>query len=204
MYNKYIINRLLLWDSEEPACVGFFSSFSRVPVQKGMSRDFLFTRSTQTPLHYGGRNPSNPRSPCLLSGGWHSVRCLCCLPWSFCAQSLGRMRRGGGDEGKRVEEKQSRRDMSISHCSFTDLLLLTESWFEMFWSWRQDQMCCNGSECDLNQSFYSIRHPERAHSGLTTKIIAILLEISYQEAVLGCFWTRMIIHQIRHLRVFTH
>jgi len=24
MYNKYIINRLLLWDSEEPACVGFF------------------------------------------------------------------------------------------------------------------------------------------------------------------------------------
>lgn len=89
MYNKYIINRLLLWDSEEPACVFFFSSFSCVPVRKGHEPWLPFTRSTRTPLHYDGRNPSTPRSPCLLSDGWHSVRCLCCLPWSFCAQNLG-------------------------------------------------------------------------------------------------------------------
>lgn len=47
MYNKYIINRLLLWDSEEPAClffVFFLSSFSCVTVRRGMSRDFPLRR----------------------------------------------------------------------------------------------------------------------------------------------------------------
>lgn len=99
MYNKYIINRLLLWDSEEPACVGgcfflfvwffFLSSFSCVAVRRGMNLDFPLTKSTRTPLRSGGRSPSTPSSPCLLSGGWHSVRRLCCSPWSSCAQNLG-------------------------------------------------------------------------------------------------------------------
>lgn len=30
MYNKYIKNRLLLWDSEEPACMGIFFSSSSI------------------------------------------------------------------------------------------------------------------------------------------------------------------------------
>lgn len=66
-------------------------------------------RSTHTPLHCGGRNPSSLSSPCLLSGGWHSVRRLCCLPWSFCAQNLG------GEEGKSVGggEKKSMSEISI-------------------------------------------------------------------------------------------
>ena len=95
MYNKYIINRLLLWDSDEPALRGgllfvFFSScFSRVAVRRGVSRDLPLTRSTRTPLRSGGRSPSTPSSPCLLSGGWRSVRRLCCSPWSSCAQNLG-------------------------------------------------------------------------------------------------------------------
>lgn len=39
MYNKYIINRLLLWDGGEPACVIFvFSSFTSVTIWRGMSR----------------------------------------------------------------------------------------------------------------------------------------------------------------------
>lgn len=40
MYNKYIINRLLLWDSEEPACVFFFLLFLVCPYGRGMSPDF--------------------------------------------------------------------------------------------------------------------------------------------------------------------
>lgn len=67
----------------------FLSSFSCVAVRRGMNLDFPLTKSTRTPLRSGGRSPSTPSSPCLLSGGWHSVRRLCCSPWSSCAQNLG-------------------------------------------------------------------------------------------------------------------
>lgn len=112
MYNKYIINKLLMWDSEEPAFVCsfffFFHLFLLWQYGGSASRGFSSsTRSTRTPLRCGGRNPSSPSSPCLLSGGWRSVRCLCCSPWSFCARSLWRGSGeamegvGGGEQSRR-------------------------------------------------------------------------------------------------------
>lgn len=82
-----------------------------------MNLDFPLTKSTRTPLRSGGRSPSTPSSPCLLSGGWHSVRRLCCSPWSSCAQNLGGHGGGGGDGREWVEGKQSGREMSLTPSS---------------------------------------------------------------------------------------
>lgn len=110
MYNNYIINKLLIWDGEEPAShvsqgglgwlIFFFHLFLFfVTVWRSCERrrwgKFFSMRSTRTPLRCGGRNPSNPSSPCLLSGGW---RCLCCSPSSSCARSLC-----GGEAGEVTE-----------------------------------------------------------------------------------------------------
>lgn len=60
------------------------------------------TKSIHTPLRCGGRNPSSPSSPCLLSDGWCLAPRLCCSPWNSCARNLGR-------EAVRVRRKQEQK-----------------------------------------------------------------------------------------------
>lgn len=107
MYNKYVINRLFLGDSGEPAwCVSFFSPLS-------MEEKLLpLMRRTQTLLHCAGQNPSIQYSPCPLSDAWCPDH-LFSGPWSFYAQNLEAEM--GAGERLWAEEKNTSQ-VSIPEC----------------------------------------------------------------------------------------
>lgn len=182
---------------------GFFFFFFSCARTEGYEPCLPFTRSTRTPLHCGGRNPSTPSSPCLLSGGWRSARCLCCLPWSFCAQNLGgevgRMRRGVGDRksgwrrsraGRKLVFLRVRRAwgrLKTSPDCGPAFGLFLQRHRQLVWNaliveagWKR-MFCYNTKSVTLIRLFYSVRHSDRAerriHLVFFNKPNIVLLEI---------------------------